>query len=59
MEIAGTSRAAIGRADAVEIGKKVFPAKDRLGKKPVALGLHNSLLAAIIDRGVIVKLKED
>lgn len=59
METVGTFRAGAGRVDVAKTVRNVAIAKDRLGKKIVALGLRDSLPDATIDRGVIAKLEED
>lgn len=58
METVGVSRAGTGKADAAETGRKVATAKDRLGKKTVALELRNGLPAATVDGEVIAELEE-
>lgn len=40
------------------MGRKVVTAKDPIGKKIVALGLYDSLLAATVYRKVIIELEE-
>lgn len=52
-------KAGVGKVGEVKPRRKVATTKDRLDKKIVTLGLHNSLPVVTINKIVIAKLEED
>lgn len=52
-------KAGVGKVGEVKPRRKVATTKDRLDKKIVTLGLHNSLPVVTINKKVIAKLEED